>query len=193
MAFTLTAPQIIKAPIGVELMMGDSAAPKSSAPVAAPQIEQAQTTTVVDNSDGPAIKEEVKPVAVQPVQASQTAGSAEGSSSKGAVSGREGVADGAEVSPEDRYLYELKKLLERRKRYPMMAKRMGQSGKVTMRFTLNADGSLSASEIIEKSPFDTLNQAAVELVKGIDGMKPFPKEIQRGSWSITVPIEYVLN
>lgn len=111
----------------------------------------------------------------------------------GALSGREGVSQGAEVSPEDRYLYELKKLLERRKSYPMIARKMGHMGTVMMRFTLKADGTLAESEVVAKAPYETLNQAASSLVQGINGLKPFPQEIKRDSWSITVPIEYTLN
>ncbi|MNL69053.1 Gram-negative bacterial tonB protein [compost metagenome] len=74
-----------------------------------------------------------------------------------------------------------------------MAKKLGQTGKVTVRFTLNKDGSLSATEVIDRSAYDILNRAAEDLVKSINGIKPFPEEIKKVSWEITVPIEYSLN
>ncbi|WP_413568447.1 energy transducer TonB [Bdellovibrio sp. HCB117] len=194
LGLSLAAPEIVPLPQGVELMYGEGGTvrtPKVEEVVKAPKIKAA---VVSDNSDAPALKNE-KTVA-QPEQAptnGKSAGSLAGTSDKGALQGREGVANGSEVSPEARYLYEIKKLLERRKRYPAMAKKMGQTGTVTMRFTLAADGSLVTSEVVEKSPYESLNQAAHDLVKSISGMKPFPQEIQKANWSFTVPIEYVLN
>lgn len=194
LAIGMATPEVVPLPVGVELMYGDGGtvqAPKLEQEIQAPKVK---APVVVDNSEGPSIKaEKVSAAASEPMPSGQTAGSLAGTSDKGALEGREGVANGTEVSPEQRYLYEIKKLLERRKRYPMLAKKMGQTGKVTMRFTLAQDGSLLASEIVEKAAYETLNQAALDLVKGIHGMKPFPHEIQRTSWSITVPIEYVLN
>lgn len=196
LALGMAAPAQEPLPVGVELMYGEGGsivAPKPDAPVKAPKIK---ASVVADDSEGPAIKtEKVTETATvsPPVPDGKTAGSLAGTSDKGALEGREGVANGIEVSPEQRYLYEIKKLLERRKRYPVMARKMGQTGRVMMRFTLAQDGSLVASEVLEKAPYEILNQAAHDLVKGIHGMKPFPHEIQRTSWSITVPIEYVLN
>ncbi|ASD65401.1 energy transducer TonB [Bdellovibrio bacteriovorus] len=194
LAVGMAAPEVLPLPVGVELQYGDGGtvqAPKHEQQVKAAKMK---APVVADNSEGPAIKsEKVTEAAPQPVANGKAAGSLAGTSDKGGLEGREGVVNGSEVSPEQRYLYEIKKLLERRKRYPMLAKKMGQTGKVTMRFTLAQDGSLLTSEIVEKTPYDSLNQAALDLVKGIHGLKPFPQEIQRGSWSITVPIEYVLN
>lgn len=194
LGLSLATPEIVPLPVGVELMYGDGGQER------APKIEEAKpvkikTAVAADDSDAPALKNEKVEATTEPRQVSsgKTMGSLAGTSEKGALEGKEGVANGIEVSPEQRYLYEIKKLLERRKRYPMMAKKMGHTGKVTMRFTLGADGSLKESEIVEKTPYDSLNKAAHELVKGIDGMKPFPQEIQKTSWVITVPIEYSLN
>lgn len=183
-------------PLGVELMYGDGGTTlPSQPPVAAkPQdLVRKSRPVITDNTEGPSIAAPaVKEALNEPVD-TKTAGSLAGTSTQGALQGREGVANGQEVSPEDRYLYEIKKLLERRKRYPQMARKMGHAGKVTMSLTLAQDGSLIESEVIAASPFETLNRAAQELVKGIHGLKPFPQEIQRTSWQITVPIEYSLN
>lgn len=196
LAFTLGGiTASVPLPVGVELMYGDGG--EKLAPVEAPKAPQKMSRPVVaqDDSDAPALKNEkvVTTETPPPEKSGKGAGSLLGTSDKGALAGREGVANGSEVSPEQRYLYEVRKLLERRKRYPMMAKKMGQVGRVMVRFTLAQDGSLQESEIIEKAPHESLNKAAQELVQGIDKMKPFPEEIQKTSWVITVPIEYSLN
>jgi protein TonB len=188
-AVLLSAKVLKPLPVGVELAY--EAAP--SVPAAAPHApvvatKKTVTPQVIEKDDiTTRSKETPQATAIQPAPA---AGSV---ASQGALSGREGVANGSEVSPEDRYLYELKKLLERRKSYPMMARKMGHAGTVMMRFTLKSDGKVANAEVVEKAPYETLNQAAVALVNSIDGMKPFPNEIRRDTWSITVPIEYKLN
>lgn len=188
-ALLLSSKSLQPLPLGVELAYDASPAVSASAPkssvTTAPVVKSAPVATPDDIVDG---SQKTAPIQVAPVAA--PVGSA---ASSGAVSGREGVANGTEVGPEARYLYELKKLLERRKNYPLMARRMGHTGTVMMRFTLNADGSVADSEVVKKSDYETLNQAAVALVQSINGLKPFPQDIQKSHWSITVPIEYSLN
>ncbi|NUN04978.1 MAG: energy transducer TonB [Bdellovibrio sp.] len=190
-----SVPTSVPVPVGVELKYGDGGDVAAAKEKTVVQPAKVKPAVVADASDAPAVKnEKVEKVAAQEVTpAGKTSGSLAGTSDKGASEGREGVANGSEVSPEQRYLYEVRKLLERRKRYPMMAKKMGQVGRVLVRFTLAQDGSLQASEIIEKAEHEALNKAAHELVQGIDKMKPFPEEIPKTSWVITVPIEYSLN
>lgn len=194
LAFGMAVSNSVPLPLGVELQYGVESSVTAPQLKSANPISKAPAAPAKTSDGGPAEKIEKKTVTASPAIAeTQSLGTTAGASDSGALQGREGVANGSEVTPEQRYLYEIKKLLERRKRYPMLAKKMGQTGKVTMRFTLAQDGSLLASEILEKTPFDSLNQAAHELVKGLHGLKPFPEEIQKTSWSITVPIEYVLN
>lgn len=109
---------------------------------------------------------------------------AEGS---GGVFGQE---NGIEVSVQERYRRELQAMLEKRKDYPLLAKRLRQQGKVLVRFTLQRDGSVTAAEVIENSQFDSLNQAARKLISEINGLKPFPAEIKRAQWVFVLPVEY---
>jgi TonB family C-terminal domain len=184
-------------PVGVELQYGDSLeAPAGTAiPVAAVKKEVVKPVVQEDNSDAPSLdkKEQITEAPQQPEYSGTRQGLANGTVEKGALAGREGFIHGQEVSEEDRYIFELKKLLERKKLYPQMARRLGQTGKVTVRFVINKDGTLSTNEVIAPSQYDVLNRAAADLVKSIDGIKPFPEEIKKVSWEITVPIEYTLN
>ncbi|WP_253715570.1 energy transducer TonB [Bdellovibrio bacteriovorus] len=188
-AAVLFSAKVIKPlPLGVELAYDAVPSTPKSVP-ASSALKKVTSPVVIEKDDITTKAKEVVPVAVAPQAASSVGTVAQ----SGALSGREGVATGSEVSPEDRYLYELKKLLERRKNYPLMARKMGHTGTVTMRFTLKPDGTLAGSEVVGKAPYESLNQAAVTLVEGINGMKPFPQEIRKDSWSITVPIEYTLK
>lgn len=110
----------------------------------------------------------------------------------GSTHGREGVENGAEVSPEARYLYELKKLLERKKMYPQMARAMGYTGTVHVEFTIGREGEIQSLKVV-KSAHPLLDEAAQKLVRSIEKQKPFPHEITKTDWTISVPIEYALR
>ena len=181
----LAGPQSLPVPLGMELRYSEPPT-SASAPAASHRPRSFNSpSTRVDTAPTP------QTPAVAPVATSE--GTSQGTSATGALQGREGSVTGTEVSAEERYVYELQRLLERRKNYPVMARKMGQTGTVTMRFTVKPDGSISESEVIEKSVYASLNQAALDLVKSIHGLKPFPPEIQRTSWTMTIPINYDLK
>lgn len=121
-------------------------------------------------------------------QEKERTGNQEGSVS----SAGESVFSEGRPSAEAKYLSELRQQIEKQKKYPLLAKKMGQSGKVVVRLTLNSQGFVVSSEIIEKSLFPILNEAAVNLIKGLHQLKPFPAEISKDTWEIVVPLEYRL-
>lgn len=184
-------------PVGVELMYGDDPTASVIASPAKTKVAAQPQAPVVDDKDGVALdKDKKKPEAApepQLASSGKTLGNPNGNSEKGALEGREGVRNGQEVSAEDRYLFELRKLLERKKRYPAMARKMGQQGRVLVSFTLAQDGSVVKTEVVEKAAFESLNEAAQDLVKSIHGAKPFPEEIHKTTWNITLPIDYSIN
>ncbi|HMN69023.1 MAG TPA: TonB family protein [Bdellovibrionales bacterium] len=107
-----------------------------------------------------------------------------------AVTGPAGKADGQAVSALERYKYELRLYLESRLIYPESAKRLRQTGTVMVRFKVAGDGSFGEPEIVAKSPAESLNRAAVELIRRAASFKALPEgqsEIQ-----LTLPIEYFL-
>ena len=110
----------------------------------------------------------------------------------GALHGVEGVANGVEGSVEARYLYELKKLLERKKVYPQMAKVMGYSGTVKVEFIINRDGAIENLRVLE-SAYPVLSQAAERLIRSIEGLKPFPQDLARSKLKIEVPVQYSIQ
>lgn len=110
-----------------------------------------------------------------------------------ATEGRMGVRNGTAASEKERYLYELRVLLEGRKVYPRISRSMRETGKVLVRFTIRQDGRIEAVQIVKASAYDRLNQAASELVSGLQKYKPFPEGVEAASLSIEVPLEYRLN
>ncbi|MGZ3694219.1 MAG: energy transducer TonB, partial [Bdellovibrionota bacterium] len=109
-------------------------------------------------------------------------------------SGKVGVANGAEASVKERYLYELRLLLDARKEYPAIAKTLRQEGSVEVGFVLRPDGKIDGAEIVAPSSHSTLNRAALQLVEAVGRFKPLPIELQKlVGWRVSVPIEYRLR
>lgn len=107
--------------------------------------------------------------------------------------GRMGVDNGFRASERERYLYELRVLLEGRKIYPKISRHMGEAGKVTIRFIIRQDGGIDLVEVVKASSFARLNQAASDLVSGLKKYKPLPEGVESASMQVEVPIEFVLN
>lgn len=108
------------------------------------------------------------------------------------ASQNEGAANGVKVSIEERYIYELQKLIERKKRYPPLAKAMGQAGLVQLKITLDQNGKILETLVLNQT-HESLIQAARELIKQIDGAKPFPQGLNKTTWSFQVPVQYSLR
>jgi len=95
-------------------------------------------------------------------------------------------------SVEQLYLSELRRLLESRKEYPMMAQRLGHKGRVMVELVLGKDGNVIEARIVEPTRSDLLNRATEKLIRSVSALKPFPPEIRQDRWSVKIPIEYLL-
>lgn len=83
--------------------------------------------------------------------------------------------------------------LQRKKRYPSEARQARQQGIVTVRFTVNRDGAVTASSIKRSSGHDLLDQATLDLMQRVSPLPPIPREMQRDSLTIALPIDYALT
>ena len=93
---------------------------------------------------------------------------------------------------EEVYIAELKYDLEKRKKYPVMAKKMGHTGRVTVKFEINRSGEIIHSEILEPSTHTSLNDSVKKLLLETKAFKPLPEEIQRTTWKFILPVEFKL-
>ncbi len=88
------------------------------------------------------------------------------------------------------YLAKLTSLIEKNKNYPKTAKRLNQTGKVHVTFMITKDGKIKNCKILKGSEFESLDQAALEILLNIANFEPIPNELNKESWEITVPIVY---
>lgn len=170
-------------PIGVELRYAPTAtmAPQPEAKaVLKPQLRPAMRA---DGGEIPAAKAppQVVPQVTQPPIPEVIS-----------LSGPMGELTGQNVSPFDRYKYELRLFLQSRQVYPQVALRLRQKGVVTLRFTLNADGSFADVRMDMPSRFEILNNAALELVKQAPRFKPLPEDLKVSNVQFSYQFEYTL-
>lgn len=92
-------------------------------------------------------------------------------------------------SLKESYIQKVILLVEENKFYPPRAKRLKQFGKVIISLKINATGDAQEIKVIQKSKYALLNQAALELMQGIQSFPPLPKNLDQ--LELEIPIEYI--
>lgn len=102
-----------------------------------------------------------------------------------------------QVNAEQAYLYALRSevLMHAQDTYPRRAKRRRWEGIVTLSFTLLPSGKILGLRIQESSGRQILDDAATSIFqsKMHNQFQPFPAEITRKAWKITIPVSYHLR
>lgn len=88
------------------------------------------------------------------------------------------------------YIALLKRHIEKYKFYPKSAKRLKQEGKVKISFILSENGEIKSPRIVQGCSYKRLNKAAIKLFDRVSRFKPIPKELNKSSWNLDIPIEY---
>ncbi|MCB0392163.1 MAG: TonB family protein [Bdellovibrionales bacterium] len=91
------------------------------------------------------------------------------------------------------YIAKLRDQIEARKKYPRIAKKLKQSGKVVIMLEILKNGRILKKQIVEESPFQRLNKAAYQLVAQLESVEPLPEELHLDSWQVFIPVAYVLR
>lgn len=109
-------------------------------------------------------------------------GSAEGTSSGGV----------GKASKHGRIVSELHEIVEKNKRYPKQARRLGDEGTVTIRFILNNEGAITACTVEKSSGSTLLDKATRELGASLVG-RVVSSAKGFGGLRISTPVRYVLK
>lgn len=94
---------------------------------------------------------------------------------------------------EERYLTELLRAVARHRSYPAHARNRGQQGRVEVNLTILRNGEFQSIAVSKPSSFRTLNKASTRTLSRLKRFKPFPADIDRQSWQISIPFRYVLH
>ena len=100
------------------------------------------------------------------------------------------TAHEAETAAHAQYRPLVLAILERAKRYPLLAQRRGLEGTVEIEFLIGADGRISDPQVIVPSPHRVLDAATLALVHRIGSLPPPP---DRTPLRFPVRIEYTLE
>lgn len=92
------------------------------------------------------------------------------------------------------YIAKLKKWSQRFLKYPVMAQKRGQQGSVRLSVTVDDDGKVLSTEILEAAKHPVLTEAAVTAV---ESASPFPRippsiRIQGDTFVFSLPVAFVL-
>jgi protein TonB len=91
------------------------------------------------------------------------------------------------------YLAEVRAAIERHKRYPSIALRMGMTGQVVLQFVILADGRVIDPSVAESNGHAAFSSAALESLRRAGTMPPFPETIQQERLVVQVPMAFTLT
>lgn len=94
------------------------------------------------------------------------------------------------MSLRDAFKAELREKINENKFYPIMSKRLGQTGIVIVAFTLLEDGHIIDIRLDTPSPYERLNESALQAVRKVHKFRPIPRELGEERMDLKVPVRF---
>jgi protein TonB len=160
-------------------------APVIPAPAPAPTVGKAQSTETMVGSS-----RVCTPGVAGTGQGGQ--GGGRGTGAGGGIGAGQGRGSGAGSALQG-YLKEVRRLLEKQKDYPLMARRRQLQGVVVMVFTIAAGGEIESYRVSRSSGQDLLDEAAQTTIRRVGRFPPFPNDLNRQKLTIEIPLAFRLN
>jgi len=98
-----------------------------------------------------------------------------------------------QAEAKQRWQMQLSAHLERRKRYPRMAKLKRQQGVPWVKFTMDREGQVIAVSLFRASGVSSLDKEVLTLVKRAEPLPLPPDEITGTTLTLTLPVEFFIN
>lgn len=92
-----------------------------------------------------------------------------------------GISSNSLLIPESIYLQKIKHFLEKNKRYPTVSKNKKSIGKIIITFTIMSSGEIKNTKFETQINDQDLIEEAKRLIKKLNFLYPFPKDIKRSS------------
>jgi TonB family protein len=113
---------------------------------------------------------------------------------KEAAKGPEETVDLANPSGKYRaYLRDLRRRIESLWAYPQDARSRSEKGTAVVRFSIQSDGALAATDIVSSSGFESLDRGALAVVQAAAPYAPFPDTFNLSTLHIVAKFEYDLD
>ena len=91
------------------------------------------------------------------------------------------------------YLREIINIIQRNKKYPSLARKKGEKGRVGIVFTLSHDGKVMDVKVVSPSRYSELNKAAEKLISGLSPFPPFPAGMDENTITLKMEVIYELE
>lgn len=91
------------------------------------------------------------------------------------------------------YLREIINIIQRNKKYPSLARKKGEKGRVGIIFTLSHDGKVMDVKVVSPSRYSELNKAAEKLISGLSPFPPFPAGMDENTITLKMEVIYELE
>lgn len=106
---------------------------------------------------------------------------------------RESASPGAQTQAQTTYEQYVRAQIAQRKTYPPLARRLGQTGQVVVKFRVEASGQVTNAEVLHQSPYETLNRDAQKILSALSRLEPIPQELGKSHWDFVIGVDYKLE
>jgi protein TonB len=87
----------------------------------------------------------------------------------------------------------IKAAIEAQKQYPAIAERLGHTGSVKFRFSLDAGGGLLSVSVKSSSGWEELDEAAMDAVRAAAPFASIPTELGRDELALSMTLRFKLD
>jgi TonB family protein len=91
------------------------------------------------------------------------------------------------------YLRELRQRIESRWAYPQDSYSRNETGTTVVRFSIQSDGALAATDVVSSSGYESLDRGALAVVQSAAPYSPFPETFNLSTLHIVAKFEYELD
>jgi TonB family protein len=91
------------------------------------------------------------------------------------------------------YLGQVQRIIESAKEYPEASRRAGREGKVKVQFTIFRNGNVGNIKLLTRTPYQNLNQEAIDAVERSAPFSGFPDSLMQKSVKVILPFRFELQ
>ncbi len=91
------------------------------------------------------------------------------------------------------YTNSVRKKIESKKKYPIIARNMGIEGRTRIKLVINKDGSLEKAEILETSGYEILDETALQSIRDAAPFTPIPDELKKNKLELSIYLTFEIS